>query len=107
MIVNNTGGGALMTTEKNKAKVNTCKVKARILELGLTQDGVAKDMNLDYSTLNLKINNKRRIYMDEVYNLCEILDIKTPTDLKEYFGLDFLNLISSRENATIESGGGA
>lgn len=100
-------GGVIVTTKKTKAKVNTCKVKARILELGLTQEGVANDMKLDYSTLNLKINNKRRIYMDEVYDLCKILDIKTPTDLKEYFGLDFLNLIPSRENATIISGGGA
>lgn len=94
-----------MTMEKTK--VNTCKIKARILELGLTQEGVAKDMGIDYATLNLKINNKRRIYMDEVATLCEILDIKNPPELKEYFGLDFLVLMSSRENATIENGGGA
>ena len=94
-----------MTTEKTK--VNTCKVKARILELGLTQEGVAKDMGIDYATLNLKINNKRRIYMDEVATLCKILDIKNPPELKEYFGLDFLIILPSRENATNESGGGA
>lgn len=93
----------MVSTKKIRINVNTRKLKSRILELGLTQAIVADYMGLDSSTLNLKLNNQRRIYMDEVANLCFILDIKTPSDLKEYFGLEFLILTSSRENATIET----
>lgn len=78
--------------------VNTQKVKARIIELGLTQEGVAQEMGLNYVTLNLKINNKRRIYLDEVIKLCKILKVTTSKELKELFGIYFL--FDSRENAT-------
>lgn len=70
--------------------VNTLKVKGRIAELGLTQDDVAKELSIDYSTFNLKINNNRRFYIDEVAKLCEILKINTSTDLCNYFGFDSL-----------------
>lgn len=66
-------------------------------ELKLTQEEVAKDMGLDYSTLNLKLNNKRRFYFDEIAKLCEILQIKTRADLHECFGLDFLTIADSGE----------
>lgn len=87
--------------------VNSHKVKSRIFELALSQESIAKDMDMDYSTFNLKINNKRRIYMDEVAKLCKILELTSPSDLKEYFGLDFLNIPSSCENDTNEMLGGA
>ena len=86
--------------------VNSLKVKARIMELGLNQDDVAKELNIDYSTLNLKINNNRRIYADEVAKLCELLDIKTSKGLRDYFGFDFLILTESRQNATEDMVGG-
>ena len=86
--------------------VNSLKVKARIMELGLNQDDVAKELGIDYSTFNLKINNNRRFYVDEVAKLCEILDIKTSTQLSEYFGFDFLILANSRQNATEDMVGG-
>ena len=70
--------------------VNSRKVKARIVELGFTQDDVAENIGMDVSTFNQKINNKRRIYIDEVAKLCDYLKINTTTELQEYFGLDFL-----------------
>ena len=65
-------------------------MKARIVELGFTQDDVAENIGMDVSTFNQKINNKRRIYIDEVAKLCDYLKINTTTELQEYFGLDFL-----------------
>ena len=86
--------------------INAHKIKTRIFELQLSQEEIAKTMSLDYSTLNAKINNKRRIYIDEVATLCKILHISTSTELKEYFGLDFL-LDTKCKNAPNEKLGGA
>lgn len=80
--------------------INTNKIKARIVELGLNQDSIAKEIGIDYSTFNLKINNKRRIYMDEVVELCKLLKINTPADLKDIFELDFLFVPKSCEKET-------
>ena len=55
--------------------VNSHKIKTRIFELQLSQEEIAKRMSLDQTTLNAKINNKRRIYIDEVKMLCDILDV--------------------------------
>lgn len=80
--------------------VRTYKVKARIMELGLTFFKVAEYLDIDVATLSLKLNNKRRIYLDEVVKVCEILEINTAEQLKEYFNLDFLILSQSHENVT-------
>lgn len=87
--------------------VNTNKLKARILEMGLTQELIAKDIKMDYSTFNLKINNKRRIYVDEIAKLCRVLNITTPAELQDFFGLDFLTVSTTCENDTNETVGGA
>lgn len=79
------------------SKVNTNKIKSLIVEKGLKQSSIAKEIGLNEATLNLKINNKRRIYMDEVISLCIVLGITTPASLKECFGLDFLILSNSCE----------
>jgi len=86
--------------------VNTNKVKARMVELGLNQEDVAKMLGIDYSTFNIKINNNRRFYADEVAKLCEILGLDTSNQLREYFGFDFLVLTDSREKATDDIVGG-
>ncbi|MBQ2870351.1 helix-turn-helix transcriptional regulator [bacterium] len=79
--------------------VNTRKVKARYIELGLTQKIIADKIGLDYTALNLKLNNKRRLYIDEVAKLCDILQIKTAGELHDFFGIDFLLVSNIRENA--------
>ena len=95
------------STREKHHKINTLKLKSRIIELGYTQEEIAKSMDLDTSTFSLKINNKRRIYIDEVITLCKLLEINKPIQLREYFGLDFLFISNSRENATIDNGGNA
>ena len=69
-----------------------------MFELKLTQEDVAKSMGLDPTTFNFKLNNNRRFYIDEVAKLCEILEIKTQVELREYFGLDFLSISNICEN---------
>lgn len=81
--------------------VNTNKIKGRIVEFGLTQEKVAQDMlGMDYTTFNLKLNNKRRFYLDEIVKLSKGLNITSKEELKEYFGLDFLIVNESCENDT-------
>ena len=70
--------------------INAHKIKTRIFEMQLSQEKIAKSMSLNYSTLNAKINNKRDMNIGEVAKLCEILNITTSSELKEYFGLTFL-----------------
>ena len=67
--------------------IDTRKVRARMLLLGLTQPDLAKQMNINVATLNQKINNKRRIYMDEYLKLCEILQLNTTAEREELLGV--------------------
>lgn len=61
---------------------NTSKLKARIIEMGLTQEQIAKILNISYQTLSYKINNKTDFKASEIQTLCEILNI---TDKDKYF----------------------
>ena len=88
-------------------KIDSHKIKCRLFELGLNQEYIAQKMGLNYTTLNLKLNNKRPIYFEEVVKLAIILELKTFTDFIEYFGLGFLNLSLIRENANDVSMEGA
>lgn len=85
--------------------LNSHKIKTRIFELQLTQEEIANKMGLNITTLHLKINNKRRIYADEVAKLCEILQITTSRELRDYFGLDFLIIDSCVDETESKLGG--
>ena len=61
---------------------NTSRLKARIVELDLTQEQVAKMLNISYQSLSYKINNKVDFKASEIQALCEILKI---TDKDKYF----------------------
>ena len=67
--------------------VNSRKIKARMLILGLTQPIVAELMGMNVATLNAKINNNRRIYLDEYFKLCDILKLNTAEERKELLGV--------------------
>ena len=67
--------------------IDTRKVKARMILLGLTQPDIAKAMNINVATFNQKLNNKRRIYMDEYLKLCEILELNTTEEREELLGV--------------------
>lgn len=61
--------------------VNCQKVKARIVEMNLTQTKIAEQMGIDRCTLNAKINdpNGTRLTLKDISRLCEILSIDDPT----------------------------
>lgn len=67
--------------------INTREVKARMLSLGLTQTIVAELMGINVATLNAKINNKRRLYIDEHIKLTQLLKLETIEKQKELLGV--------------------
>ena len=66
--------------------IDTRKVKARMVLLGLTQPDVAKALGINVATFNAKLNGTRRIYLDEYIKLCEILKLETEDEQKELLG---------------------
>lgn len=64
--------------------VNTTKIKARIIEVGLTQTAVAGALHIAQSTLNQKINNVRPMTLDEAEAMQRFLSIPD-ADFCAYF----------------------
>lgn len=64
--------------------VNTNKIKARIVELGINQQDVAKALGIAQPTLSQKINNIRPIDVNEALMLADFLKIQ-PTEYPAYF----------------------
>lgn len=54
---------------------NTKKLRALILECGLTQEQVAAHLGITPASLNYKINNKREFKASEIKSLVELLNI--------------------------------
>ena len=55
--------------------MNTLKIKARCVELGMTQEEVARKLGIKSATFSQKINNIRKTGVDEAFALAEILQI--------------------------------
>ncbi|MFR2526362.1 MAG: helix-turn-helix domain-containing protein [Clostridium paraputrificum] len=64
--------------------VNTLKLKARMVELGLNQKDIAKELRLAPSTVSQKINNVRPMYLKEADLLADLLKLNT-MQFGEYF----------------------
>ncbi|MDO4302113.1 MAG: helix-turn-helix transcriptional regulator [Clostridia bacterium] len=64
--------------------VNTRKIKARLTELGLTQDDLAAKLGLATCTVSQKLNNIRPLKLSEANEIAKILKIDD-LDFKEYF----------------------
>lgn len=64
--------------------INTNKIKARMVELQLTQKDVAKSLGLAQPTVNQKINNIRPMDLDEAEKLSSLLNI-SPDEFSMYF----------------------
>ena len=69
--------------------VQTLKIKARIVELGLSQNDIVESLKeagvkMAYSTFNQKINNVRTLSLTESLALQQILHIPDE-DFKNYF----------------------
>ena len=74
-----------MARSKNKKCVfDFGKLQGRIKELHITQESVAKYLNINKSTFSLKINNQVPFSQDEVNQMITLL--KIPDDeIKVYF----------------------
>ncbi|HBC2028634.1 TPA: helix-turn-helix transcriptional regulator [Clostridium perfringens] len=64
--------------------INTLKIKARMVELGLTQKSIASEIGIAAPTISQKINNIRPMMLDEVEKFSEILKIRDD-QFREYF----------------------
>lgn len=64
--------------------LNTRKIKARLVELGLTQKDVACALDIAQATVSQKINGVRPLYLDEAEKLISLLKIES-TALRDYF----------------------
>ena len=60
------------------------KLKGRMKEKELTQEDVAKHIDKDKSTLNLKLNNQSYFVQDEILKIVNLLEIPAE-EIKEYF----------------------
>ena len=60
---------------------DTNKLKAILVENGLTQKQVAEKIGISSTSLNYKISNKRPFNSDEMFRLCDILNIKEPRNI--------------------------
>lgn len=64
--------------------VDTGRIKQRMAELGLTQNEIAECLGIARPTANQKINNVRKLEIDEAKKLSELLGIRG-TEIWEYF----------------------
>lgn len=60
--------------------INTKLLKSYFVKNGLTQEEIARKIGISYQSLSDKVNNKVQFKIDEVANLCEILEITTEKD---------------------------
>lgn len=64
--------------------VNTLKIKARMVEFGLTQKDIARELGIAIPTVSQKINNIRPMHLKEADLLADLLKINT-LQFGEYF----------------------
>ena len=57
--------------------INANKIRARIVELGMTQKTVAEKIGMSEKTFSIKMNNGK-FGLDEAEKLIEVLDIAEP-----------------------------
>ena len=60
--------------------VDTLKIKALVIERGLTQTEVAKKLGMSNRAWYDRMN-KKKFNSEEMYNLIHVLDIKNPIDI--------------------------
>lgn len=69
--------------------INSNKLKAKILEAGMTQGGLAEQIGLDSSSFSLKAAGKRNFTVQEVEKIATVLRIPT-NELASIFFADYL-----------------
>ncbi len=63
---------------------NYDKLYGRIREKKYTQEQLAKELDINTSTLNVKLNNQSFFTQEEIKKIVELLDIK-PNEICDYF----------------------
>lgn len=69
--------------------INSSKIKGKMVEMGINQKDVAKELNLAPPTVSQKINNIRPMDLDEAEALAKMLKIPL-SDFGEYFFSDIV-----------------
>lgn len=64
--------------------VHTLKLRALMVEQGLTNDTVAKTIGISKQSFSLKANNKREFTISEVYKIMKLLQL-TEQEVVEIF----------------------
>lgn len=64
--------------------INTQNIKKQIKKLELKQEYIAYEMGISQSSLSQKINNVRKIEIEEMFLLASILEIEDE-NLRKYF----------------------
>ena len=67
--------------------LNDREIMARMVRLGLSQPDIANAMGINVATFNAKLHGTRRIYLDEAIKLRDVLQVTTPEESKELFGV--------------------
>jgi len=55
--------------------VNTLKLRAALIERGLTNDDIAQKIGISKQSFSMKANNKRGFKISEVYKIVNLLKI--------------------------------
>lgn len=64
--------------------MNTLKLRAKIVEKGLTQDKIAKKMGISLQSFNAKLNGRSSWTLENILKLKEILNL---TSIEEIFSI--------------------
>lgn len=67
---------------------NTRLLKNKIKKSGYRNNYLAEKLNLSETGFSLKVNNKNKFYVDEMYKLSRILKITNEEKEKIFFDLD-------------------
>ena len=70
--------------EATKLVFDSSKLKGLIRERGLTQEDVAEEINVAYSTFNLKLNGNAFFTQEEIYKISNLFKIPKE-NFYEYF----------------------
>lgn len=61
--------------------MNTNKIKAKIVERGMTQREVAEIIGILANSFSRKINGKRDFLLSEAIKLCSVLNLENPREI--------------------------
>lgn len=72
---------------KSILKCDYSKLLGKIREKGMTQVELAKEIGISEATLNFSLKNKRPFKQDEIFKICEILEIKLDCITSYFFAI--------------------